>query len=306
MTEKLSPIERALVAAAAMPPPDARRVLMLICQSGMTTKKDVPQPSLGDQHYAKREKFIRRMKGAADRVLNYARHETLRNCEKHFRDIGISSAEGDTQPNPLSARITFDKQLFAEELLSALREEQAPAIQVAGQQLFDEVGRDSPWKLPDKQATAFLDTRANLLANVPDEIHQEIMTTIQQGLDAGESKKELMARISAAFDEIGKGRAETIANTETAAAFNFARDKAMRKAGATHKKWLHSMSPLIKEPRPTHLDADGQVRAIDEPFDIGGVPMLRPGDESAGPEEIINCHCVAIPVEAPIRDIPLQ
>ena len=63
---------------------DARRVLMLICQSGMTM--DVKQPTPGDIHYSKREKFIKRMKSSTDRVLDYARHETLRKIEKHFRD----------------------------------------------------------------------------------------------------------------------------------------------------------------------------------------------------------------------------
>jgi hypothetical protein len=298
MTEKLSPIERALVAAAAMPAHDARKVLMLICESGMTTKKDVPQPTQGEIHYAKREKIIKRMKSAADRILDYAKHETLRNCEKHFRDNpGIKSAESDDPT--LAANLTFKKKQFSDELLAALREESAVALSVAGQQLFDEIGRDDPWTMPGKVATQFLNERANLLADTPDEIHAEVMQTIQDGLENSESRKELMSRIDTAMEGIKKSRAETIANTETAAAFNYAREKAMREAGVTHKKWLHSMSPLIKEPRPTHLEADGQIQPIDEPFDIGGVPMLRPGDESAGPEEIINCHCVAIPVEAP-------
>ena len=182
-----------------------------------------------------------------------------------------------------------------------MREESAVALGVAGQQLFDEIGVDDPWKLPGADSIKFLDARANLLANAPDEIHAEVMQTIQDGLEHGETKKELMARISTAFEGIKQTRADTIANTETAAAFNYARDKAMRKAGVTHKKWLHSMSPLIKEPRPTHLEADGQVQPIDEPFDIGGVSMMHPGDESAPADEVINCHCVATPVEAPIE-----
>ncbi len=304
MTEKLSPISRALVAASRMQAPDARSVLMLICEAGMRMDKPVEQtPTEGEIHYAKREKFIKRMKSSTDRVLNYARHETLRKIEKHFRaNPPISSAEGDP-PESLAARLTFDRSAFGAELLAALREDQESALGTAGQQLFDEIGKDSVWRLPSQDAIQFIDDRANLLANVPDEVHAEIMQSIEQGLQNGESRKELMARISTAFDEIGKGRAETIANTETAAAFNYSRDKAMREAGVTHKKWLHSMSPLIKEPRPTHLEADGQVQLIDEPFDVGGVQFMRPADDSlgAGPEDIINCHCVAIPVEAPIQ-----
>lgn len=280
---------------------------MMICQSGMTMPVEMPapEPTEGEKHYARREKFIRRTKSAVDRVCDYARHETLRNIENHFRDSPpLKGAEGDPstlEPDKgsLAARLTFDRSRFSRELLAALREEGAAALIVAGQQLFDELGRGDPWTMPGDDSTAFLDARANLLARVPDEVHAEIMQEIQHGLDAGETRRQLMARIASKWDEISTGRAETIANTETSAAFNYARDKAMREAGVTHKRWLHSMSPLIKEPRPTHLEADGQVRPIDKPFNIGGVKMMMPGDESAGPEEVINCHCVAIPVEKP-------
>ncbi len=301
--EKLTSIERALIAAASMSPPDARNVLRLICEGGMSNPPMKSEPTEGQKHYAKREKFIKRMKSSADRVCNYARHETLRNVERHFRtNPPISGAESD-QGKSLAARLTFDRQAFGEELLAALAEDQQAALQTSGQQLFDELGKDSVWRLPSQDATQFIQDRANLLANVPDEIHREIMQSIEQGLAGGESRRQLMARISTAFDEIGRSRAETISNTETAAAFNYARDKAMREAGVTHKRWLHSQSPLIKEPRPTHLEADGQIQPIDEPFDVGGVQFMRPADDSlgAGPEDIINCHCVAIPVEAPIK-----
>ncbi len=300
--EKMNSIERALIAAASMAPHDARNVLRLICEGGMTTTVALNEPSEGDKHYAKREKFIKRMKSSTDRVCDYARHETLRNIEKHFRDNPQHISAADEEPKPsLAARLTFDRSSFSEELLAALAEDQAAALQTSGQQLFDEIGKDSVWRMPSQDAMQFIEDRANLLANVPDEIHAGIMDSIDQGLTNGESRKDLMARISTAFDEIGKGRAETIANTETAAAFNYARDKAMREAGVTHKRWLHSQSPLIKEPRPTHLEADGQIQPIDDPFDVGSVQFMRPADDSlgAGPEDIINCHCVAIPVEAP-------
>ncbi len=307
MTEKLSPIARALRAASQLEDTKAaRRIVMLICESGMKLDKPAPQdPTEGEKHYAKREKFIKRMKSSTDRVLNYARHETLRNIEKHFRDNqSMSAAEsGDAPTEPgasLAARLTFDKELLSSELLAALREDQESALNTAGQQLYDEIGKDSVWRLPSRDAIKFVQDRANLLANVPDEVHAEIMQSIEQGLQHGESRKELMSRISRVFDEIGSSRAETIANTETAAAFNYSRDKAMREAGVTHKKWLHSQSPLIKEPRPTHLEADGQTVPIDEPFDVSGVKFMYPQDDSlgAGPEDTINCFCVSIPTEA--------
>ncbi len=291
------------MAASRMQAPDARSVLMLICEAGMTMDKPVPQePTEGEKHYAKREKFIRRMKSSVDRVTDYAKHETLRKIEKHFRvNPPVKGAEGDQDTGSLAARLTFDKGVLSEELLAALAEDQESALSTAGQQLFDEIGKDSVWRIPSQDAIQFVQGRANLLANVPEEVHVEIMQSIEQGLQQGESRKELMARISSAFDEIGRSRSETIANTETAAAFNYSRDKAMRAAGVTHKKWLHSQSPLIQEPRPTHLEADGQIQPIDDPFDVAGVKFMYPTDDSlgAGPDEIIQCHCVSIPTEAP-------
>lgn len=46
--------------------------------------------------------------------------------------------------------------------------------------------------------------------------------------------------------------------------------------------------------RPTHVEADGQVRDMDEPFDIGDAKLMFPGDPAARdthPEEVINCRC---------------
>jgi uncharacterized protein with gpF-like domain len=304
ITDKITPVERALIAAASMPSPQARHILMLLCQAGMTTDKPVEQSKISEEgaaHYEKRRKFINRFKTTIDRHLDYARHETLRNCERYFGDALSSMYAAEGKTNTLAARLTFDKSALSEDLLDALKEEQTAALLAAGQGLFDEVGRDDPFRLTDKQAIAFIKKRANLLANVPDEIHATIMETIQDGLEHGEGRRELMQRISTAFDEIGRGRAEAIANTETSAAFNFARAKAMKKAGVTHKKWLLSQSPLIKEHRETHVNADGQVQPINDPFDVGGVKFMQPGDDAlgAGPEDIINCHCVAIAVEKP-------
>lgn len=45
--------------------------------------------------------------------------------------------------------------------------------------------------------------------------------------------------------------------------------------------------------RKPHYLADGQIRPINEPFDIGGYKMMFPMDDSLGapPEMIVNCRC---------------
>jgi uncharacterized protein with gpF-like domain len=62
-------------------------------------------------------------------------------------------------------------------------------------------------------------------------------------------------------------------------------------------EWVHS--GLGEGARPKHQAADGQVREMGDPFDIGGVPMNFPGDPEAPAEEVINCRCVRIARSGP-------
>jgi uncharacterized protein with gpF-like domain len=45
--------------------------------------------------------------------------------------------------------------------------------------------------------------------------------------------------------------------------------------------------------RDTHLEVNGTVVPIDEPFIVGGYEMMYPGSDELGapPEEIVNCRC---------------
>lgn len=43
--------------------------------------------------------------------------------------------------------------------------------------------------------------------------------------------------------------------------------------------------------RPTHLDANGQRRLINDPFDVGGAVLQWPADAGGLLSEIINCRC---------------
>jgi len=63
--------------------------------------------------------------------------------------------------------------------------------------------------------------------------------------------------------------------------------------GKGTKEWSAIGDSLTRE---THLDADGQQRQVDEPFNVGGYRLQYPGDASlgAGLETIIDCRCSAV------------
>jgi uncharacterized protein with gpF-like domain len=54
------------------------------------------------------------------------------------------------------------------------------------------------------------------------------------------------------------------------------------------KVWVASID---ERTRPTHAEANAQVRNIDEPFSVGKDELMFPGDKNGSPEEIINCRC---------------
>jgi uncharacterized protein with gpF-like domain len=250
--------------------------------------------ALAREHYAKRKDVIAKFQHAIDRHLNFAKHEVLRKLEERGRSHGLAT-NADMPGGGVGADIMFDKQRFADGLLAALRNESADALQTASGQLLEEVGYTDPWTMPDPLVRPFLETRENLLSNVPNEIAQQIESAIAEGVDAGDSIAELRNRITDAFEGIGSGRAATIASTETGAAYGFSRQQAMDQAGIAHKSWLTSHLPNVRIDHAI-AELENQRVPIDEPFNVGGEDLMYPGDENGSPENVINCHCVSLPI----------
>jgi hypothetical protein len=101
------------------------------------------------------------------------------------------------------------------------------------------------------------------------------------------------------FEErLPKYRLENIGRTETMKGVNWASLATFGNFGATHKEWL---ATLDGRQRPDHEDAmaryseggnPGPIR-IDEPFIVGGIPMMYPGD--GPPAQACQCRCSVVP-----------
>lgn len=86
-------------------------------------------------------------------------------------------------------------------------------------------------------------------------------------------------------------RADRIARTETTAAYNAGALDAGRVERAGVKVWLATADDRT---RPSHLEASNGCSALDDPFIVGDVSMMMPGDPSAPPEETVNCRCTVV------------
>lgn len=195
----------------------------------------------------------------------------------------------------------FDLHEFQKGFQASIRKVTMGALDTAGQDVFDEIGNeDDVFKFPPPAAIQFVQERANKLKDVPNEVFERIRTAIQDGMDAGDSVKDISDRIRAEYNDIDAGRGGTIAQTETAAAYGKARDTAMKQAGVEYKKWLTSGSANVRQ---AHRDANGQTVPADQPFTVGGEELDFPGDTRGSPGNVINCHCVSIPVAAPTSEL---
>lgn len=96
-----------------------------------------------------------------------------------------------------------------------------------------------------------------------------------------------------------RGRAITVLRTELGRAYSTAAQEryaqASRRLPGLKKQWrrsgkLHS--------RIEHDAADGQVRDVDQPFNVGGVELMYPRDPAAPASETINCGCQSLPYMA--------
>lgn len=89
-------------------------------------------------------------------------------------------------------------------------------------------------------------------------------------------------------------RARNIARTEghriQQASAADARTEAKAKGADVVKQWD---STLDGDTRPNHRQLDGQIREIDEPFEVGRYRPMHPGD-FGDPAEDCNCRCVAL------------
>lgn len=122
-----------------------------------------------------------------------------------------------------------------------------------------------------------------------DTMTNHMQQMFRQWMDGGQSEEDfgwLNARMPTY-------RAEAIARTETIGAANAGAHELFKRWGIEQKEWLTSMDG---RQRDSHGAANGQIRAIDEPFDVGGHEMMHPGDKSAPPGEIVNCRCTELPV----------
>lgn len=118
----------------------------------------------------------------------------------------------------------------------------------------------------------------------------DVSREITRGIASSMPYKDIARNIKN-VSGVSMGRAKTIARTEGHRIQEASRSDAQHRAkniGAdVVKQWD---SALDGKTRDTHRQLDGQIREIDDPFEVDGKKAMYPG-EFGRPEEDINCRC---------------
>lgn len=119
---------------------------------------------------------------------------------------------------------------------------------------------------------------------------RQITMAVTQGIIQGESIPKISKRIGNVYGR-GSKAATRYARTACTCAQNSGRLESYRAARDMGiditKEW---MATGDERTRPTHLEADGQVVGIEEPFLVGMAEMMEPGAPEGGSESW-NCRC---------------
>lgn len=124
-------------------------------------------------------------------------------------------------------------------------------------------------------------------------LKKSISGEITRGLAGGMSTNEIARNISNAT-KAPLSRARTIVRTEShriqqASCYN-AQKTAKSKGANVVKQWDSTMDG---DTRPTHRQLDGQIREVEEPFEMDGKSAMYPGD-FGDPAEDCNCRCQSL------------
>lgn len=117
---------------------------------------------------------------------------------------------------------------------------------------------------------------------------QALIDLVQEAAARGETKEQIAQRLESQYRVWTDARAELLATTATVAASNYGTLLGGEGNPTRRKRWV---AVLDEKTRPDHRAANGQERAQNEPFDVGGYAMEYPGDTNAPIEEWVNCRC---------------
>lgn len=185
--------------------------------------------------------------------------------------------------------VLFDEARANKRLASKARPMNKNAAKRGGEAIVGELGIGASFNSDDPLVLSHIAQQTRRTAGMNATVRSRLAKTLSEGVQKGETTKQLAARV-VAVRKVAQSRAAVIAQTEVAAAFNAGRVEGMRQSGVEKNEWLTVHDSGVRE---SHAHQDGMVRRIGDAFPNG---LRWPGDYLGDADEVANCRCIPLPV----------
>ena len=194
-----------------------------------------------------------------------------------------------------TARLNIDRKAWEKETAKRVRPAFVETLRTAGNKRIKEFSKlkaEIEFDLTGEVTVKWLQSKLEKFSGeVTGTTYDAVEEVLRKGLEGNETLVEMSADLRAEFDVFDVSRANTIARTESASAYNEGDIEAVRQMGLEDKvlkTWLNE-----PDARPTHQQAGKDYEGgvpLDEDFEVGDDVMDVPGNGQLA-EENINCRC---------------
>lgn len=130
-----------------------------------------------------------------------------------------------------------------------------------------------------------------------DAVAEVMLDSLVNGSTVDETAAALLGKLE--LDAVW--RAKMLARTDLIAISNgaaLASAQVLGGDGPQFKTWLSAQDDRV---RPDHVEANGQVQPIGQPFQVGDSLLQYPGDPAGADDTVINCRCTLVMSDGPAR-----
>lgn len=188
----------------------------------------------------------------------------------------------------------FDKPKWIKQFRQGAKPVLREIARDAGDAALTDLALGIGFDVSDPAVVRFLTQRAQRFAVAVNETTWDALkASLAEGIDAGEGIPELSARVETVMAGRIRSSVEVIARTEVLGAASGADNLSWSQSGVVAgSEWV---AALDERTRPTHTDAHGQRRALNDDFLVGDASGPGPG-QMGDPAEDCNCRCTRVAI----------
>lgn len=139
---------------------------------------------------------------------------------------------------------------------------------------------------------ASINENVSLIRSIPKQYFTQIEGAVMRSITTGNGLQDLIPFFEKQ-ETVTLNRAQLLARDQTRKAYSNLNAGRMKAIGVRKYEWVHRAG--VREPRPLHVEYNGQIFSLDDPpviqYATKSLPEVR-----GKPGDLINCHCVMSPI----------